>query len=149
MAWDVWRLLIRLGVGFMFASSGWGKLGKLPAFIDDFHGWGVSAAPLLAPMTAGVELIAGVLLMVGLVSRLAAGALAGTMVGALALVVVPALGVDATDPTTFFSHLAYTPEFLLLGLLGVTIVTGPGRISVQGMKRLARTGTRWAILASL
>jgi putative oxidoreductase len=88
---SVWRertawlppLLARLTLAAIFVQSGWGKLHNLPQVIDFFKSLGIPAPALQAPFVAGVELVGGLLLIVGLLTRLSAFLLAGTMVVAI------------------------------------------------------------------
>jgi putative oxidoreductase len=88
---SVWRertawlppLLARLTLAAIFVQSGWGKLHNLPQVIDFFKSLGIPAPALQAPFVAGVELVGGLLLIVGLLTRLSAFLLAGTMAVAI------------------------------------------------------------------
>jgi putative oxidoreductase len=77
-------LLARLTLGIVFAESGWGKLHNLPRVIAFFTELGIPAPSVQAPFVAGVELVGGLLLIVGLFTPLAAVFLAATMVVAIA-----------------------------------------------------------------
>ncbi len=81
---DVWskRLswlpptLARLALGITFLTAGWGKLGALDAaitnFRDNFH---MPIPEITAPFVSGVELVGGILVLAGLLTRFAAIAL--------------------------------------------------------------------------
>lgn len=77
-------LLARLTLGIIFAESGWGKLHNLPKVIAFFTELGIPAPSIQAPFVAGVEFVGGLLLLVGLVTPLAAIFLTGTMAVAIA-----------------------------------------------------------------
>ena len=77
-------LLARLTLGIIFAESGWGKLHNLPKVIAFFTELGIPAPSLQAPFVAGVEFVGGLLLFVGLFTRLAAIPLSATMLVAIA-----------------------------------------------------------------
>jgi putative oxidoreductase len=77
-------LLARLTLGVIFAESGWGKLHNLPKVIAFFTELGIPAPSLQAPFVAGVEFVGGLLLFVGLFTRLAAIPLSATMLVAIA-----------------------------------------------------------------
>src|SRR3984885_15121313 len=68
-------LFARITVGWVFLLSGWGKLMNLPQVTENFVGWGIPLPHLLAPLTSGVELFGGLFLLLGLLTRLSAGAL--------------------------------------------------------------------------
>jgi putative oxidoreductase len=63
--------------------SGWGKLHNLPAIIDNFAGWHIPAPHILAPFVSGVEFFGGLFLLLGLLTRISAGALGVTMIVAI------------------------------------------------------------------
>jgi len=63
------RLVIRLSLGLEFFGSGLGKLGKLPGFVEYFRSLGIPAPALQAPFVASLELVCGVLVLVGLATR--------------------------------------------------------------------------------
>jgi putative oxidoreductase len=72
-------LLVRLYWGWQFAQSGWGKLHNLPRIIDFFSSLGIPAPSIMAPAIASLELFGGILLIVGLASRLTGFLLACNM----------------------------------------------------------------------
>lgn len=79
----LWRLAVRLSVGIEFFGSGFGKLGRLPGFIQYFRTLGVPFPELLAPFVASVEFVCGTLIVVGVATRPAALMLSGvTKMGA-------------------------------------------------------------------
>jgi len=70
-------LLIRLYVGIAFIQHGSGKLNDIAGFAAEFHlPWIVAATTMV------VQLTSGILLIIGLLTPLAALGIAGTMVGA-------------------------------------------------------------------
>src|SRR5580658_3926189 len=76
-------LFARIVVGWVFLWSGWGKLHNLPAVTQNFIGWGIPFPHLLTPFVAGVEFFGGLFLLVGLMTRISAGALGVTMIVAI------------------------------------------------------------------
>lgn len=77
-------LLVRVVVGIVFLTSGWGKLQHLDGVTEFFRSLGIPFAEVQAPFVAGVELVGGALVLVGLGTRLAAVPLFFTMVVAIA-----------------------------------------------------------------
>ena len=72
-------LFARIVVGWVFMWSGWGKLHNLPAMIENFRGWGIPFPQLLTPFVSGVEFFGGIFLLLGLMTRISAGALGVAM----------------------------------------------------------------------
>jgi putative oxidoreductase len=116
-------LLGRLVVGEVFMTSGWIKLHNLPQMVENFTGWGIPFPQLTTPFVSMVELVGGVLLLLGFYTRLAAIPLAVVMVVAIATVLWP--DVDSLDTLLGLSESAYLAIFLWLA------VAGPGLVSVD------------------
>lgn len=76
-------LFARITVGWVFLWSGGAKLNSLPQVTENFIGWGIPYAQVLAPFVAGVEFFGGLFLLLGLFSRISAGALGITMMVAI------------------------------------------------------------------
>src|SRR5262245_48740202 len=125
------RLVVRLSVGIEFFGSGLGKLGKLPGFIQFFRSLGIPFPEVQAPFVAGVELICGALIVVGLGTRPAALMLCGVMSVAIVTAAVPEKKITASwhGLLEFF----YLPEWCLLLLLGWLLFAGPGRASLGAL----------------
>ena len=79
-----WLLLfVRLYWGVLFAQAGWGKLQDLSKPIAAFGKLGIPYPELHAPLVAYTEFVGGILLAIGLFSRIASIPLIITMVVAL------------------------------------------------------------------
>jgi putative oxidoreductase len=120
----------RAALGIIFVETGWGKLGnlaKVTAYFADLH---IPAPGFNAALAASTELIGGSLLLVGLLTRLAALPLAFTMCVAIATAKWPDL--DGIDDFVRLSELDYV---LLFGWLAIV---GPGPLSLDHLleKRL-------------
>ena len=76
-------LFARIVVGWVFLWSGWGKLNNLPAITDNFVSWGIPFPHILTPFVSGVEFFGGIFLLLGLLTRISAGALGVTMIVAI------------------------------------------------------------------
>lgn len=116
-------LLARLIVGLVFVPSGWGKLHDLEQITAFFESIGIPFAAVQAPFVASVELVCGVLVLIGLGARLAAVPLVGTMLVATLTAVWP--NVDGV------LELATKIEPMLIALLGYVVVQGPGPLSLD------------------
>src|SRR5271154_7318407 len=65
-------LLVRLYWGWQIAQNGWGKLHNLPHVTEFFQSLGLPAPAFTATFVSSFEFIAGILLALGLLSRIAA-----------------------------------------------------------------------------
>ena len=128
------RLVARLGMGLMFAGGALKKLQTLEDFTKYFESLGIPAARVQAPTVAVLELVAGVLLMIGLLTRPAAVILTGIMVVATVTAQIPEHHITASWKGLL--DLLYVPDVLLIFLLVWLVFAGPGKASVDA--RLAR-----------
>ena len=118
--------MLRIVIGGLFIWHGIDKFDVGISMIDEmFTMWGVPAPGLTAPLTAVVEIVAGIMLVVGLGTRVAAMALSVVMIGAL-IYVKQDLGIISSQPMPG----AELDLALLAGLVAV-IVLGPGRLSLD------------------
>ncbi len=76
-------LFARITVGWVFMWSGWGKLNNLPQITENFIGWGIPFPHVLTPFVSGVEFLGGLLLLLGLFTRIAAPPLVVVMIVAI------------------------------------------------------------------
>jgi putative oxidoreductase len=116
-------LFARITVGWVFMWSGWGKLHALPQVTENFVGWGIPLPNLLAPFVSGVEFFGGLFLLVGLLSRISAGALGITMI--VAIVSAKWSDVDSLETLLGFDEFEYLALFLWIA------IAGPGPLSVD------------------
>jgi putative oxidoreductase len=116
-------LVARVTVGYVFLLSGWGKLNNLPRVIENFVGWGIPNADLLAPFVSAVEFGGGILLLLGLCTRIAAAPLAIIMIVAIRTALWE--HVDSLERLLGLEEFAYLTLFLWLA------IAGPGAISVD------------------
>ena len=116
-------LFARVTVGWVFLWSGWGKLNSLPQVIENFVGWGVPLPHLLAPFVSGVEFFGGLFLLLGLLTRISAGALGITMI--VAIRSAKWAEVDSLETLLGFDEFEYLALFLWLA------IAGPGVLSVD------------------
>jgi putative oxidoreductase len=116
-------LFARITVGWVFLWSGWGKLTSLPQVIENFVGWGVPLPHLLAPFVSGVEFFGGLFLLLGLLTRISAGALGITMI--VAIRSAKWAEVDSLETLLGFDEFEYLALFLWLA------IAGPGVLSLD------------------
>jgi putative oxidoreductase len=129
-------LAIRLYWGFQFAQTGWGKLHNLERVTGFFVSLGIPFPHANAIFVAALEVGGGILLILGLGSRLMALLLAGDMVVAYLTADRAALLAFFSDPPKFFGADPFT--FLFASLL--ILILGPGRASIDAL--IARTNKR-------
>ena len=122
-------LLVRLYWGWQFAQTGWGKLGDINKVINFFTSLGIPAPSLNAWFVSGLELVGGILLILGLGSRLIAVPLVIDMVVAYLTADRDAATKIFSDPDKFYAAAPYT--FLFASLL--VLIFGPGRFSLDAM----------------
>jgi putative oxidoreductase len=113
----------RIAIGVVFAGTGWGKLHNLEKITAFFTNLGIPAPGFNAVLVASAELICGLLLFVGLFTRLAAIPLVITMVVAI-------LTAKRTDIGGLSDLLGFV-EFLYIVLLLWLAAAGPGPISLD------------------
>jgi putative oxidoreductase len=114
-------LFARIVVGWVFMWSGWGKLHNLPAITENFVGWHIPAPHVLAPFVSGVEFFGGIFLLLGLLTRISAGALGVTMI--VAIVSAKWADVDSLETLLGFDETEYLALFLWLAIAGAGTVS--------------------------
>ncbi len=109
-------LFARIVVGWVFLWTGWGKLSHLPLVTENFANWGVPAPEILAPFVSGVELFGGIFLLLGLLTRISAGALGVVMI--VAVKVAQWDEVDSLQTFLGFEEIMYLALFVWLAIAG-------------------------------
>jgi len=118
---------LRSTIGAIFIVAGTGKFG--PGFVNMLTGPLGLPAELQIPI-ALAETIAGILLIIGVLTRISSSLLSIIMLGAI---------FHVKAATNFSGEGAYQYDLLLLAASLVIIVAGPGRISVAHViKKLPR-----------
>ena len=121
-------LAIRLYWGWRFSREGWTKLSDIPQTIQNFTGMGVPHPVFNAHFIGLLEAVGGILLILGLASRLIALPLAINMITAFVIADRDALKtIFSDDPSKFYSAAPYT--FLFASLL--ILIFGPGKLSLD------------------
>jgi len=116
-------LFARIVVGWVFLLSGWGKLTHLPLVTENFAAWGIPFPEILAPFVSGVEFVGGIFLLLGLLTRISAGAL-----GVVMIVAVRAAQwdqIDSLETLLGFEEVVYLAIFLWLA------IAGPGAVAID------------------
>jgi putative oxidoreductase len=122
-------LAVRLYWGFQMMQTGWGKLHNLAKVTDFFTSLGVPLPALTTPFIVGLEFLGGILIMLGLGSRLVALLLTCDMLTAFVLGDRLALFSIFSDPDKFYAAAPYT--FLVAFL--IVLIFGPGRASLDAL----------------
>ena len=116
-------LFARVVVGWVFLWSGWGKLHNLPRITENFVSWGIPFPQVLTPFVSGVEFLGGLFLLLGLLTRISAGALGVTMI--VAIKAAKWGDVDSLETLLGFDETEYLALFLWLA------IAGPGPIALD------------------
>jgi putative oxidoreductase len=114
-------LFARIVTGWVFLWTGWGKLTHLPLVVQNFAGWGIPAPAVLGPFASGVEFIGGILLLLGLMTRIAAGALGVVMI--VAVTAVQWNEVDSLLTLVGLEEVMYLALFFWLAIAGAGAVS--------------------------
>jgi len=128
--------LARLTLGIIFAGSGWGKLHNLQTVTEFFRQLHVPAPGFNAAFVGATELVCGILLLLGLASRLAAIPLIVTMCVAIA--------TAKSSDLEGFGDLLRLPEWDYIVLSIWIAVAGAGALSLDHLlsRRLRLSETR-------
>jgi putative oxidoreductase len=120
-------LAVRLYWGWQFAQSGWGKLHRLDGVTDVFGGLNIPFPHANAILVSNLEFFGGILLILGLASRLTGLVLTGNMLVAYLTADREALGSVFSDPGKFYNADPYT--FLFASVL--MLIFGAGLFSAD------------------
>ncbi len=124
-------ILIRILVGWVFVSEGIQKF-LFPAQlgVGRFAKIGIPSPQILAPFVGAVEIVCGVLLLAGLLTRLATIPLLGVILVAIVTTKIPLI---AKTGMWSMLHEARADFSMLLGLLFLLIVGG-GTLSLDARR---------------
>jgi len=125
--------LARLTVGLVFVTTGWGKLHSIPDVTSFFTDLGIPAPGFNARLTAGTEFFGGLLVLLGLGTRLASLPLAFTMV--IAIITAKRANIDGLTALVGLEEWSYLVLLLWIALAGA------GPLSLDALiARLRRRG---------
>ena len=124
---SIFLLAIRLYWGFLFFSAGLGKFADMSGVVAFFQQFGLP--PIVVYLVALGELICGILIFFGFISRIAAAVTTFIMLGAYLI----------AHPANFFSFFSYPPyfftapafSFLMASL--IVLFFGPGLFSIDAL----------------
>jgi putative oxidoreductase len=114
-------LLVRISLASVFIVTGWGKLhdlGKVTAFFTEL---GIPIPGLNAGMAATVEFVGGILILVGLFTRLAALPMAFVMF--IAILTARRPEIDGVASLFAFNEFTYLACFVWLAVAGAGAIS--------------------------
>src|SRR5271167_448921 len=120
-------LLVRVYWGWQLSQNGWAKMHNLPKVTDFFSSLGLPAPHATATFVSTFEFICGIVLALGLLSRIAALGLVIDMFTAYWTADHEALLAFISDPDKFQNAASFI--FLFVGLL--ILIFGAGKISLD------------------
>jgi putative oxidoreductase len=128
---SLFLLYFRCAWGYQFFLSGMHHLTNVAPAIDFFTRIGIPHADVYAPVVSRLEMGCGLLLILGLASRVASLPLIATMVVSIQAIQNPsAPHSQLLFESNFLTNLSPSP-FLFTALL--VLIFGPGRISVDAV----------------
>ena len=116
-------LLARISMGSIFILSGWGKLHNLPKVTEFFTELGIPFPGVNAALVGFTEFSCGLLILLGLLTRLASIPLVVTMTVAI-------ITAKRSDINSFTDVLGFE-EFVYIVIFIWFIVNGAGKISLD------------------
>jgi len=124
---DAAQMGMRVAVGVIFIVHGFGKFGN-----PGFGGW-ISSMGIPAEMQIPIalaEFVPGILLLLGILTRISASLISIVMLGAIFLV---------KGASSLTGEHGYELDLILLASCLVVIVAGPGRVSLSyALKKVPR-----------
>ncbi|HET9838175.1 MAG TPA: DoxX family protein [Candidatus Angelobacter sp.] len=122
-------LVLRIDFGYQFFEAGKAKLDDIPKAIENFTNWGVPAPAFNAYFIGWLETICGILLILGLASRLVAVPLVIDMITAFLVADRDSIKSLFSDPDKFFNAAPHNLLFISL----VILAFGPGKLSIDAL----------------
>src|SRR5215813_13761241 len=120
-------LFVRLYWGLQLMRNGWAKLHNLPNVIDFFTSLHIPAPAFTATFVSCLECFGGLLLAVGLFSRIISLMLTVNLIVVYVTAVNEALHAIFSDPDKFMAAAPFT--FLMAAL--IILIFGPGWLSLD------------------
>jgi putative oxidoreductase len=120
-------LVVRLYWGWQISQNGWGKLHNLSHVKEFFASLGLPAPAFTATFVASFEFVGGILLALGLLSRIAALGIVIDMFMAYVTADKDALFAFISNPDKFYGADPFI--FFFVGL--IILIVGPGKLSLD------------------
>lgn len=124
-------LVVRVYWGWQLSQNGWGKLHNLPHVTEFFASLGLPAPGFTAAFVSGFEFVAGILLALGLLSRIAA-------LGVFIDMTTAYWAGDRDSFLAFFSNpnkFAGADPFVFWFVALIILIIGPGKWSLDALLR--------------
>jgi len=128
----------RLLMGWLFCTSGWAKFQNLGAVVSYFESLNIPFAQWQGPGVAGIELVGGIFIMLGIFTRLSSLL--------LAIVMMVAIKMAKWDDIDSLTTLMETPEVLYLTLL--LWLTSTESYTLPALTMIRKFRAMWAQTAS-
>ena len=128
-------LLARITVGWVFVLTGWGKLHGIQKVIDYFTELGIPYPQIQAPFAAANEFVCGLLVLLGLATRIASIPLIVVM-----LVAIRSAQWENVDSAAALFGLV---EWLYIAIFAWLAIAGPGAVSLDALISRALKRTRY------
>jgi putative oxidoreductase len=128
-------LLARVTVGWVFATTGWAKLHSLQKVIDYFTDLGIPYPQIHAPFASANEFVCGVLVLLGLATRVASIPLIVVM-----LVAIRSAQWENVDSAAALFGLV---EWLYIAIFAWLAIAGPGPVSLDALIARALKRSRY------
>jgi putative oxidoreductase len=136
-------LFARITCGWVFLLSGWGKLNNLPQITENFVSWGIPLPHFFTPLTSGIEFFGGLFLLLGLLTRISAGALGVTMI--VAIKAAKWDQVDSLETLLGFDEFEYLALFLWLAIAGAGALSLDALLSRWLARQAGQTSARTSL----
>jgi len=128
-------LLARVTVGWVFATTGWGKLNNLQKVIDYFSDLGIPYPEIQVPFASANEFVCGVLVLLGLATRVASIPLIVVM-----LVAIRSAQWENVDSAAALLGLV---EWSYIAIFAWLAIAGPGAVSLDALIARALKRSRY------
>jgi len=118
-------LVVRVVFGYFWLETGIAKVHNLDGFTQRFVGWGIPYPAFSAGLSAWTELLGGLLIMLGLFTRLVCIPMLINM--AVAVVLVVSANLTGLDDYVEADEIVYSLIFFWL------LISGPGKASLDSL----------------
>ncbi len=126
-------LIARIITGYVFMLTGLAKLNNLPVMIKRFTEWGIPFPHIMTPVASGIEFVGGILLILGLMTRISGGAL--SVVCAVAIISAKLDQIDSLETLLGFEESIYFAIFTWLAICGAGKISLDHLISLNLIKK--------------